>query len=185
MWYRRQRKWQRAVQSGSGAMGAKSVSSGKVLPDTLTCAQVLTSSEQPWGLLRQSFSLWNEHGQLFSPSESGLLGKRGKPKRQGERQVKSSFFPLFPTWCPSLTAEELASSPRFLDPLLTARPPPHSFCLCWKSCHSHLTQFVSPSNQPQNGPGLCPAAGCVCPPGWKGGKRRTYKVSASKQRLGK
>lgn len=164
-------------------MGEKSMSSGKALPDTLTCAQVLTFSEQPWGFLHLSFSLWNEHGQLFSPFESGLLGRRGKAKRQGERQVKSSFYLLFPTWCPSLTTEELASSSRFLDPLLTAHPPPHSFCLCWKSCHSHLTQFVSPSNQPQNGPGLCPVAECVCPPGWKGRRRKRYKVSAIKRRL--
>lgn len=46
----------------------------------LTCAQVLTSSGQPWGLLRLSFSLWNGHGQLFSPFESGLLGRKGKPE---------------------------------------------------------------------------------------------------------
>lgn len=68
-------------------VGEKSMSSDKVLPDTLTCAQVLTFSGQPWGLLHRSFSLWNEHGQLSSPFESGLLGKRGKARRQGDRKM--------------------------------------------------------------------------------------------------
>lgn len=63
------------------------MSSDKVLPDTLTCAQVLTSSGQPWGLLHLSFSPWNEHGKLSSPFESGLLGKRGKARRQGDRKT--------------------------------------------------------------------------------------------------
>lgn len=45
----------------------------------LTCAQVLTSSGQPWGLLHLSFSLWNGLWQLFSPFGSGLLGRKGKP----------------------------------------------------------------------------------------------------------
>lgn len=75
------------MQGGSGVVGEKSMLSGKVLPDTLTGVQVLTSSGQPWGPLHLSFSLWNEHGQLFSPFESGLLGKRGKAKRQGDRKM--------------------------------------------------------------------------------------------------
>ena len=67
------------IEKGArGGAGAKrSLSLGRVLPDSLTCAQVLTSSGRPWGLLRLSFSLWNEHGQLSSPFESDLPGKRG------------------------------------------------------------------------------------------------------------
>lgn len=60
--------------------------------DVLTCAQVLTSSGQPWGLLHLSFFLWNGHGQLFSPFESGLLGRKGKPEGKDKRMVKSSLL---------------------------------------------------------------------------------------------
>lgn len=80
-------KWQATVWGGSEAAEEESRSFGKVLPDTLTCARVLTFSGQPWGLLHLSFSLWNEHGQLSSPFESGLLGKRGKARRQGNRKM--------------------------------------------------------------------------------------------------
>lgn len=80
----------RVIEKGArGGAGAKrSLSLGRVLPDSLTCAQVLTSSGRPWGLLRRSFSLWNEHGQLSSPFESDLPGKRGgAARRQRDRKM--------------------------------------------------------------------------------------------------
>ena len=127
--------WHRRQQSGKGHCGwgevaGKSLSLGKMLPDTLTCAQVLTSSGRPWGLLRRSFSLWNEHAQLSSPFESGLLGKRGGSQKAGRQKDGLSPPPPAPppTRWPSLGAEELAGfSLRVLTPPLTAPPPSSLF----------------------------------------------------------
>lgn len=166
----------RVIEKGArGGAGAKrSLSLGRVLPDSLTCAQVLTSSGRPWGLLRLSFSLWNEHGQLSSPFESDLPGKRGRgSQKAGGQKDGLRTPPLFQRGGSSLGAEGWAGCPLgIFAPTLMAHPPPHSFCLCWKSCHSHLTQSASPSDQPQSGPGLCPVAECVCPPGWEGRKEK-------------
>lgn len=76
-----EQKWQKGSAGGNGVAEKRGLSFGKALPDTLTCARVLTSSGQPWGLLRRSFSLWNEHGQLSSPFGSGLLGERGESQK--------------------------------------------------------------------------------------------------------
>lgn len=85
-------RYQSDRERGRGRGGARGACHLAGAPDSLTCAQVLTSSGRPWGsLLRRSFPFRSKPGQLFfsysrpSRGEEGGAARRQRGQKDGLR----------------------------------------------------------------------------------------------------
>lgn len=97
-------------------------------PASLTCAQVLASSGQPWGPPHPSSSLWSEHGRPSSPSGFDLRGSM--PGSQEAQRQRDGLSPpprrTFQT-CASLTG--VGGQAELLASVSLSRPSPPSLFL--------------------------------------------------------